>query len=200
MMPIVFCASLVPCDKPIAVAEKICALPKNALTKRGRANFCAGPRSEPMNAISANNAPISTKPITKPISGEVTIGNTTSGNRPFPSHQCTPPCHQISADQLLPAPASAAPQRPPTSACDELDGKPRHQVMRSQIVAPSSAQISTCGVTATTPESMSPDEIVLATAVPHNAPSRFVLAARSTAWPGLNTFVATTVAIELAVS
>ena len=33
-----------------------------------------------------------------------------------------------------------------------------------------------------------------------NAPIRFVLAARITAWPGDSTLVATTVAIELAVS
>src|SRR4030095_12947335 len=96
--------------------------------------------------------------------------------------------------------ASAAPQSPPTRACEELEGRPHHHVIRSQIVAPSSAQISTCGVTATTPESISPEEIVFATAVPHSAPTRFVAAASSTACPGLKTFVATTVAIEFAVS
>jgi hypothetical protein len=41
---------------------------------------------------------------------------------------------------------------------------------------------------------------VTATAVPHNAPRRFVVAASSTAWPGVITLVATTVAMELAVS
>jgi hypothetical protein len=56
------------------------------------------------------------------------------------------------------------------------------------------------GPTATTLVSTSPDEIVLATAVPASAPSRFMLAAMITAWPGESTFVATTVAIEFAVS
>jgi len=74
---------------------------------------------------------------------------------------------------------------------------PTTQVMRSQIVAPSNAQISTCGVTATTPESIRPDEIVFATAVPQSAPTRLVDAASSTAWPGLSTLVATTVAIAV---
>src|SRR5690606_290739 len=44
------------------------------------------------------------------------------------------------------------------------------------------------------------EEIVLATAVPMKAPIRFMVAARITAWPGDSTLVATTVAIELAVS
>ena len=43
-------------------------------------------------------------------------------------------------------------------------------MIRFQIVAPSSAQISTCGVTATTPASIRPEEIVFATAVPQSAP------------------------------
>src|SRR5690606_2859523 len=45
-----------------------------------------------------------------------------------------------------------------------------------------------------------PEEMVLATAVPMNAPIRFMVAARITAWPGDSTLVATTVAMELAVS
>src|ERR1044071_7679546 len=48
--------------------------------------------------------------------------------------------------------------------------------------------------------STSPEVIVLATAVPHIAPSRFVVAASNTACRGVRTFVETTVAIELAVS
>src|SRR3954453_22956565 len=48
--------------------------------------------------------------------------------------------------------------------------------------------------------SIMPDAMVVATAVPHRAPMRFVNAAMSTAWRGVRTLVATTVAIELAVS
>jgi hypothetical protein len=107
---------------------------------------------------------------------------------------------QMIASQLSPAAANAAPTRPPTSACDDDDGRPHHQVMRFQITPPSSAQMMIIDPTLTTPVSISPDAIVLATAVPHSAPRRFMPAARMTACPGLNTFVATTVAIELAVS
>src|SRR5690606_22862280 len=111
--------------------------------------------------VMANSAPIMTKPRTKPSSGELNIGRTTFGSKPLPCHQCSPPCHQMIEDQLFCAAASAAPQRPPTRACEELDGKPHHQVIRSQITAPSSAQMSTCGVTATMPRSISPEAMVL---------------------------------------
>ena len=52
----------------------------------------------------------------------------------------------------------------------------------------------------TTSVSISPLAMVFATAVPANAPTRFMLAASITACPGDSTLVATTVAIELAVS
>src|SRR5688500_14415515 len=42
--------------------------------------------------------------------------------------------------------------------------------------------------------------MVLATAVPHSAPTRLVAAARATACIGVSTLVATTVAMEFAVS
>ncbi len=154
----------------------------------------------PTQAIIANSAPISAKPMTNPASGEVIIGRITFGHRPLPAHQCAPGCDQMIACQLLCAPASAAPHRPPTSACEELEGKPHHQVIKSQIVAPSNAQISSEGVTSTRPASIRPVEIVLATAVPQSAPSRLVTAASNTACAGLRALVATTVAIELAVS
>lgn len=47
---------------------------------------------------------------------------------------------------------------------------------------------------------MMPLAMVTATAVPESAPTRFMNAASITAWPGDSTLVATTVAIELAVS
>ena len=37
---------------------------------------------------------------------------------------------------LAPSAANAAPTRPPISACDELDGSPKHQVARFQAIAP----------------------------------------------------------------
>src|SRR2546430_15570891 len=48
--------------------------------------------------------------------------------------------------------------------------------------------------------SISPEAIVVATAVPHSAPIKFVQAAMTTACRGVRTRVATIVAIELAVS
>src|ERR1039457_365114 len=98
--------------------------------------------------------------------------------------------------QLLRAAARHAPHKPPMSACDELDGRPNHHVSRSHTMAASSAQIRTSDVA--TFGSTNPEAIVVATAVPMKAPPRLVTAASMTAWRGDNTFVATTVAMELA--
>ena len=65
-------------------------------------------------------------------------------------------------------------------------------------MAPSNAQHKT-GIVATW-ASTKPEAMVVATATPKNAPTRLVAAARMTACPGVNTLVATTVAMELAVS
>ena len=105
---------------------------------------------------------------------------------------------QMMADQRLSEAANTAPQSPPTSACDELDGKPNHHVSKLQRMAAVSAQHST-GMVATW-ASTSPDAIVAATAVPKNAPMRFVTAASKIACRGVSTLVETTVAMELAVS
>src|SRR5580693_4708129 len=72
--------------------------------------------------------------------------------------------------------------------------------MRFQMMAPSSAQIMMSEVIATALESTNPEVMVLATAVPHMAPTRLVQAASTTAWRGVRTLVETTVAMELAVS
>src|SRR6266566_4278636 len=105
---------------------------------------------------------------------------------------------QTMTPQLLCAAARHAPQSPPTSACDELDGNPTHHVNRSHTMAPSSAQTRISDVTIF--GSTNPEAMVLATAVPHSAPMRLVAAAITTAWRGVSTFVETTVAMELAVS
>src|SRR5690606_26042781 len=68
------------------------------------------------------------------------------------------------------------------------------------MMPPTSAHRINWAPTSTTPMSISPDAMVLATAVPTSAPTRFMLAASATAWAGDSTLVATTVAIELAVS
>ena len=85
-----------------------------------------------------------------------------------------------------------------SSAWLELDGIPKYQVIRFQMIPPSSAHTSTSEVTIFV--STSPEAIVLATAVPTIAPNKLVIAARKTASRGLKTLVDTTVAIEFAVS
>ena len=61
------------------------------------------------------------------------------------------------------------------------DGSPSHQVIRFQMMPPSRAHSSSCEPTSTTPASIRPEAMVLATAVPHRAPIRLVEAARATA-------------------
>src|ERR1017187_2642877 len=139
------------------------------------------------------------KPTTKPTSGELIIGTMTFQRMPLPCHQCSlPGTDQMMEDQRLPEAASTAPQRPPTSACDELEGRPNHHVSRLQTIAAVNAQHST-GMVATC-ASTRPEAIVAATAVPKNAPMRLVTAASITACRGVSTLVETTVAMELAVS
>src|SRR5690348_6124134 len=101
---------------------------------------------------------------------------------------------------LPPEAANAAPHSPPISACDDEDGSPSHQVIRFQMMAQISAQTSTPAPTCKTPASIRPVAMVSATAEPSNAPARLVVAASSTACLGDSTLVATTVAMELAVS
>src|SRR6185312_13562932 len=130
--------------------------------------------------------------------GEYTIGRITLGMTPVPVNQ--PPASQLTASMWLPETASAAPIKPPIKAWLELDGRPRRQVTRFQMMAEESAQMMSCGPMSTTPAFSRPEAIVAATAVPISAPNRLVTAASNTAWPGESTLVATTVAIELAVS
>src|SRR5687768_6645027 len=190
MMPIVFCASFMPCAKPMPAADTSCALPKNAFTQRGRAMRARKPPLRAMREMIANSSPITTKPAAKPSSGEENIGTTTFHSTPALLYQGSPGCDQITEWKLLFAAATAAPQRPPISACEDEDGRPFHHVIRFDTIAPSSAHRISCEVTSTTPVSSRPEAIVLATAVPHNAPSRLVIAASITAWIGESTLVA----------
>src|SRR5215213_11969388 len=84
--------------------------------------------------------------------------------------------------ELMPAPTTTAPIRPPNRACEELDGRPTSQVTRFQTMAPTSPA-STIG-TVTRLSSKKPPEIVLATSVDRQAPIRLRTAARTTAVRG----------------
>src|SRR5690606_37939411 len=174
--------------------------PARQVVQRGRASRCSTPSERAIAAMIAHSSSITTTPSAKPAAGEVIIGSTTFHSRPPFSFQLPTGSDQISAVQSLCAAETAAPHRPPISACDDDDGSPFHQVIRFQMMPPPSAHRITCEVTATTSVSTRPDAIVIATAVPVSAPTRFITAAMITACPGVSTLVATTVAMELAVS
>ena len=97
-----------------------------------------------------------------------------------------------------PADMTAAPIRPPNSAWEELEGRPRSQVSRFHRMAPTSAAKIT---SVRMPSSlMMPPEIVLATSTERNAPTRFSTADMATAVLGFRAPVEMVVAIALAVS
>src|SRR5690606_3890580 len=100
MMPMVFCASLWPWAKPMYAAEAICALPKNALTQRGRARRRSTPPARAMPAMIAHSRSMIATPMTKPARGEVTIGRNTFHSRPLFCDQLPRCCDQISASQI----------------------------------------------------------------------------------------------------
>src|SRR5260221_11188791 len=114
------------------------------------------------------NRPMTRKPTTKPTRGELIIGTMTFQRMPLPCHQCSlPGMDQMMDDQRLPEAASTAPQSPPTSACEELEGKPNHHVSRLQTMAAISPQHST-GMVAPCPSTM-PAAVGWATGVPKHA-------------------------------
>src|SRR5258708_7793992 len=116
MMPIDFCASLEPCDSAIALADTSCIQREARCTVLGR-----------IRLTSHRSAIITTKAATKPMVGDSTSGSSTFDLSALHLKACTPAC------------ATTAPASAPTSACDELDGMPYHQVMRFQTIAPMSA-------------------------------------------------------------
>src|SRR5919201_280480 len=126
------------------------------------------------------------KAAPKAIAGAASAGMTTL---------CASPCQST---PLEPDWTSAAPTRPPISACEELDGRPNHQVRRFQAMAPASAASSVCCVARFA--SMSPLATFFATAVVTKAPARLATAATSTAVRGVTARVPTEVAIAFAVS
>ena len=97
------------------------------------------------------------------MTGEVTSGMSTLSTMPW----------TLSAPS--PAATIVAPSSPPMSAwLDEL-GRPSHQVMRFHAIAPMSAAATIAWVVVAS--STSPAPIVLATAVPANAPMKLNAAA-----------------------
>src|SRR4051812_19291763 len=107
-------------------------------------------------------------------------------------------CDQRITDQSLRADATAAPRRPPISAWLEELGIPKYQVRTFQMMPASIAQKIVQMVTKWV--STIPAPMVFATAVPQSAPTKFRMAAMSTAWRAVRTLVETTVAMALAAS
>src|ERR1700733_13241636 len=114
------------------------------------------------------------------MTGEKTAGSTTFETRPFHRTACPP------------AAAMVAPIPPPMSACDELDGMPKSQVTRFQVIPPARPAATTVSVTSLV--STRPLAIVAATASDRNAPTRFRTPDRPTATRGLSALVAIEVA------
>src|SRR3954452_21449078 len=107
------------------------------------------------------------------------------------------PCHLTVSPAARPAPT-----RPPISACDDDDGRPKYHVTRFHVMAPTSAENTT-----TSPELLSscfgsriPEPMVFATSVDTRAPARLATAASSKAIRGVNARVDTAVAMALAAS
>ena len=87
-MPIVFCASFMPCERPMNPDDTICTFANTLLTMRGRAARPMRPPRLPRNDSSASRNPMTMKPMVNPAAGETIIGRITLLSRPLPSHQC----------------------------------------------------------------------------------------------------------------
>ena len=128
---------------------------------------------------------------TIPITGEITINATTFST----------PTGLIDS---LPIAANPAPTSPPTSAWLLEVGSPKYHVIRSQIIAPTSAEniiITRISLLGASSIFNIPFPIVAAIAVEKKrGPMRFPTAAIPTALIGVSTLVATTVEIALAES
>src|ERR1700733_2402621 len=104
-------------------------------------------------------------------------------------------CH---CTACAPAAAIIEPMTPPMSACDELDGMPRYQVARFQMIAPARPANTTVGVTRLV--LTRPLAIVAATLSERKAPTRLRMPDSATAVRGPSACVAIEVAIALPVS
>src|SRR3954470_6933495 len=96
--------------------------------------------------------------------------------------------------------ASAAPTRPPISACEDEDGRPKYQVTKFQTIAPINAESTTARPAAPAGGSMIDAAMVTATPVERKAPSKLPIAAMVSATRGVSARVETALAIALAAS
>lgn len=123
----------------------------------------------------------------RPTIGDSTIGSSTFS--PMLAH-CTMP----------PVETRVAPTRPPKSACEDDDGRPKYHVMRFQAIAPSTPAKTTPRLLTPVGRVTRPSPTVLATPAPKCAPTKLPTAASPRAIRGVNARVETLVAIALAAS
>jgi hypothetical protein len=174
MIPMVFCASLPPWPRLKAAADTSCSRRNAWSTFRG---------AEPLHVHMRPS--ISTKANTIPSSGETTMKMIVFPKLgPFTTVQ--------------PAWAMPAPITPPISACDDEVGRPSHQVVRFQAIAPTSPANTTASPTAA--GSMIVPTVSATWVRKTTKAMKLKNAAQTTASRGLSTLVDTTVAIELAAS
>src|SRR5215475_8525199 len=179
-MPIVFEASCRPWPTAIVNAENDWARRNPRLRVPGW----------PLRKIH-RTAVITMYPRMKPTIGDRNIGRITL---------LVMPCHNtcVSLD------ASAAPMRPPISACDDDDGRPKYQVIRFQVMAPNSPAKTTPRPLTSAGGVMMPVPTVAATlpASPNSGrePMRLPTAAMTNANRGVSARVDTLVAIAFAAS
>src|SRR4051794_14053991 len=122
---------------------------------------------------------------------KATIGATTAGISTLP----TSPSARIASK---PAAATVEPTTPPISACEELDGSPKYQVIRFQAIAPISPAKTIVGVI--TSASTTSLATVAATLIEMKAPTKLSSEANPIATDGRAAPVEIDVATTLAVS
>src|SRR5690349_22347613 len=127
-------------------ADRICTLPKKALTQRGRAARASRPPARAIIEMTNHRNTIIPMPRRKPAIGEITIGRNTFHTRPLLCIQPPRSCDQISASQLPCEADSAAPHRPPISACEDDEGRPNHHVNRFQPIDRKSTRLNSSHV------------------------------------------------------
>src|SRR5215204_943029 len=174
MTPMVFWASLPPWPRLNAAADSSCS-------RRNRPSTRAGVDRWKIHRL----ASMSTNPRAMPNSGD-------SGMNKMVFSRL------LASSTPKPALATPAPANPPMRACEDEVGRPSHQVMKFQAIAPTSPAKMTASLT-TAESTVLPT--VLATCVWKTRKAmKLNRAAQTTAIRGVRTRVETTVAIELAAS
>jgi len=176
MMPMVLAASCMPWPTDMAAADAVCAHRKPRLSLPGWPF-----RNSHMIAS------IIRKPRIRPTTGESTIGMRTFS--------------MMVPHWTMPSAANrVAPTRPPKRACEDEDGRPKYQVIRFQMIAPSTPAKTTPRLSTPVGNVTSPSPTVLATPAPKCAPTKLPTAASASAIRGVSARVEILVAIALAAS